>query len=233
LKKGRKKSESHLVRILRNYFDSLGYITTTELSLGYGRADLVAFNIDTNRCKARLNNGQHRSLDKLKYYNLLRLIPEIESDESISLYNLSEHLKLSQSHLRQNLLSFLIRFGYIIEVNHKRYAKVNGYIPIADEILAVEVKVSDWRRGAIQAKRYQVFANRVFLAISNYYAHRVDRSLLEDHNIGLLTVGHKIYEDLKAPQLLPRDLNRFNFAAEWVWRYRRNNIREMVQNASK
>jgi biotin operon repressor len=224
--------ESRLVTYLKNHFEKQGFLTATELNLGYGRADIVAFRINPARCRARFANGQLRSVDRLEHYILLRLLPELETGNAISLDQLSDKLEFSASHIRTKLLSFLIRFGYAIEVEPRRYAKINGFVPVTDEIIAVEAKVKDWRKGAIQAKRYQVFANRVFLALSNSYSHRVDSMILKKHNIGLFIVGDKVQQKIPAPKLRPRDCDRFNFATEWLWRHRRREIKEVLANAS-
>ena len=42
----------------------------------------------------------------------------------------------------------------------------------------------DWRKGAIQAKRHRSFANRVYLALSSDYVHRVQLEVLQRHGIG-------------------------------------------------
>lgn len=224
--------ESQMVLRLKQHFENLGLITAKELSLGYGRADLVVFNVNTSKCLNRFENGQLRSLDRIEYYSILRLLPENPHEPTISLEYLSEKLRFSTSYLRNELLSFLIRFGYVFEVEPCRYIKVNGFVPISDEIWAIEAKVSDWKKGAIQAKRYRVFANRVFLALQEKYHHRVDDELLKSHKIGLLTIGNEIKEEIPAPTLLPKDLDRFAFASEWLWRYKRRDIRKIISNAS-
>lgn len=232
MKKHGRTSESRLINYIINYFENLGFLTTTELNLGYGRADIVAFRVNPSNCQARFENKQLRSIDRLDYYTLLRLLPEFENEDPISLDFLADQLKFSASHIRSELLSFLIRFGYAIEVEPRQYAKINGFIPVVDEIVAVEAKVKDWKKGAIQAKRYQVFANRVFLALSVNYFHRVNCEILKKHNIGLLTIGDKIMKRLTAPKLLPKDCDRFNFATEWLWRYRRQDIKRVLSNVS-
>ncbi len=225
--------ELQIVSRLKQHFEDLGLLTAKELSLGYGRADLVVFKIEPSKCMARFNNNQLRSLDRVEHYSILRLLPEITSGNAVSLEYLSEMLNFSKSHLRNELMSFLIRFGYVIEIKQNLYTKVNGFVPVSEEIWAIEAKIKDWRKGAIQAKRYQVFANRVFLALPLKYSHRVDINLLSNHNIGLLIVENEIIEKLSAPKLLPKDQDRFAFASEWLWRYKRRNLKEILTYASQ
>ncbi len=223
--------EARIVRRLRQFYESQGYFTAKELDLGYGRADLVAFSIDFNKVKSRLDNGQLRSLSRVEHYSIIRSLPELDSGATVPLQHIVESTPLSKEYVRREILPFLIRFGYVKETVSGEFAKVNGFVPIADEILAVEAKVSDWRKGAIQAKRYQVFANRTYLAVAGRYQHRVDRSLLREHRIGLMSVDEQgVYELIPAPSLEPRDQDRFNLATEWLWRYRRRELRGRVQS---
>ena len=226
-------SESRLVQQLKEYYIDSHYLITTEFSIGYGRADLVAFKINPNKCRARLENGQQLSLDRVEYYTLLHLMPDINSGNNVSISYLSDKLCLSSSYLKNHFLKHLIKSGYIVEVEQKKYVKVNGFIPIADEIIAIEVKISDWKKGAIQAKRYQVFANRTFLALYSNFVHRADLSLLKKHNIGLMSVNNaEIHEVLPVYFQKPKDEIRFSYASEWVWKYRRSTIRNIFNNES-
>jgi hypothetical protein len=129
--------------------------------------------------------------------------------------------------VRDSLLSFLERAGYIKRVAPGAYAKVNGFIPIASEVIAVEAKVADWRKGAMQAKRHRSFANRVCLVLAERYVHRAQLSVLRRHGIGLLSVSsNTVNEILESPLMPPRDIDRNRFAAEWLWRYRRQAVLE-------
>lgn len=219
--------ESRLVSQLKDFYEAQGYYAARELNVGYGRADLVAFAVNFRKVKSRLYNGQLRSLSRIEHYSIIGLLPEIESGESLAIDSIADALPQSSSYVQRKILPHLARFGYIKETEPGRFAKVNGFIPIVDEIIAIEAKISDWRKGAVQAKRYQVFANRTYLAVASKFQHRVDRRVLQQHRIGLLSVSsNEIIELLAAPQLKPRDIDRSYFAAEWLWRYRRRELRE-------
>jgi hypothetical protein len=55
--------------------------------------------------------------------------------------------------------------------------------------LAIELKLTKWRRALEQALLYQLCADFVFIALPSSTARRVDRSLLEGLGIGLIAVG--------------------------------------------
>jgi hypothetical protein len=113
-------------------------------------------------------------------------------------------------------------------------AKVNGFIPIAQRVIAIEAKVSDWRKGAIQAKRHRSFANRVYLALSSDYVHRAQLEILRRHGIGLLSASKfGVEEILESPDMPPTDPDRHSFSAEWLWRYRRAAVLKATADASE
>jgi hypothetical protein len=227
------KPESRIVTAVKDSYELKGYLVATERPLGYGRADLVAYQVDSSKCEARSANRQYRSLERIEHYTVLRHLPEVGQGPGISIDDLCEKLGRSQAFVRSTLLGFLERSGYIARVGNEGFARLNGFIPIAKEIVAIEAKVSDWRKGAIQAKRYRWFADRVYLAISARYEHRVQRDLLQKHGIGLLSVEKDcVTELLSSPVLAPHDPDRHSFAAEWLWRYKRKAVLEAAGRAS-
>lgn len=84
-----------------------------------------------------------------------------------------------------------------------RELEVMGYIQIDDNciksikkvdavtknLIAVEAKLSDWRAGLEQALRYKQYANEVYIAISSENVNKVDKELLRNTNIGLMSVS--------------------------------------------
>jgi len=60
------------------------------------------------------------------------------------------------------------------------------------ELMAVEVKVSNWKRAFQQALTYRFGADRVYIAMAEEYIHRVDRKLLESYGIGLISMGKSV-----------------------------------------
>ena len=61
-----------------------------------------------------------------------------------------------------------------------------------NDILAVELKVSKWKKALEQAITDRLCANRVYVAISSKYIHRVKKELFREWGIGILEVGGKV-----------------------------------------
>ena len=225
------KTEAAMVRILKDFFESQDFVTIQELGVGYGVADLVVYRLAQSNCQQRIKNRQKNPLERIEFFQLLEAIPDIETGGSIPLKDLKNVTHFSESRLKYHWLKVLENYGYVKEISKNRYSKVNGFIPVAEEIVAIEAKLRDWKRGAIQAKRYAVFADRTYLAIDKKVTHRVDKELLSKHNIGLLIVSEEgISEAFKAPCTGPKNRFKHRLAGEAAWKTYYRKYKKMMEH---
>jgi hypothetical protein len=70
-------------------------------------------------------------------------------------------------------------------------------------IIAVEVKVGKWFRALQQAVLYRICADKVYVALSEEFVHRVDRPLMKEYGVGLLSVNGGLNE------ILPPDPSKY------------------------
>jgi hypothetical protein len=108
--------------------------------------------------------------------------------------------------------------GYVRQTPDGLYFKINGWIPIAEETIAIEAKLRDWRRGFLQANRYKSFANKVYLAIPAERGHLVDQRLLRRHNVGLILFDTKtthLQEIIRPRFAKPRNKTKHSLASEF------------------
>ena len=83
-----------------------------------------------------------------------------------------------------------------------KYIDIIAYNPVDDEVIAIEAKLSKWRRAVQQAMTYRLCADRVYIAISNDFSHRVDNDLLKKCGLGLIVCDEKkVYTKLKAERV--------------------------------
>lgn len=64
-----------------------------------------------------------------------------------------------------------------------------AFDPRSAEVTAVEAKVRDWRAGLRQAMIYRICADRVYLAVDERYAGRIDCAALKPYGIGAIAVN--------------------------------------------
>jgi hypothetical protein len=150
-----------------------------------------------------------------------KYLPDIdEKVEPVDIDTLIKVTNLSASFLKYKILRQLKKDKYIKEVDGKFYYKINGWLPLAKEIVAIEAKLKDWKRGFYQANRYKAFADRVYLAVPSTVIHLVDQQLLIKHNVGLISLDIKTNirkTILEAENQTPLDSNKRSFASEFFW----------------
>jgi len=61
--------------------------------------------------------------------------------------------------------------------------------PNEKEIIAIEVKIKNWKRAIQQAITYRLCADKVYVAIWHEFRHRVDENVLDYFGIGLMEVN--------------------------------------------
>jgi hypothetical protein len=64
-----------------------------------------------------------------------------------------------------------------------------GFSHRKDATVAIELKLTDWRRALIQSLLYQLCADLVYIAMPRNSALRVDRAALKAEGVGLLAVN--------------------------------------------
>ncbi len=211
---------------LQSTFDKEGFLTQRELGAGYGVADLVLVRLNDGKCAIRMGHGQNNPLLRQDYFRVLKHIPDFhDHKEPISIDDLSKKSKTTTTYLRQSILKHLESEGYIQKIGNESYLKINGWVPIAKEVIAIEAKIKDWKRGFLQANRYKAFADKVYLAIPIDIYHLVDLELLKRHNVGLITFDcrsdRRVYK-IKPKKIQTPHQDKRNFISEFFWQYSSN-----------
>lgn len=93
-----------------------------------------------------------------------------------------------------SLLDFLELNGYTEKIDTNYILIKSKYTPPIKQIISIEAKLSDWKSGFYQALRYKVYSHKSYLAISDEFAHRVNKNLLKQNNIGLIIVSSDAIE---------------------------------------
>lgn len=78
-----------------------------------------------------------------------------------------------------------------------------SFKPSVNEFYSIEAKLKDWKQGLYQALRYKNYSHKTFLAISAEFIHRVDKSLLIENNVGLISVNVDSARIIIQPKSMP------------------------------
>ncbi len=116
-------------------------------------------------------------------------------------------------------MRFLVSENYVEEVEDDTFRLLGEYRPVAQEIWAVEAKMKNWFEGVCQAKRYQHFAHKVYLAIFAPHRNRVQDETLREQNVGLIAVSQNAAEIVFHPRWIePRSEELFLMTNERIWK---------------
>jgi len=66
------------------------------------------------------------------------------------------------------------------------------------DIAAVELKVKNWQKALQQALSYRLCANKVYVAVSKAFVHRIDTEVFRHYGIGILSVDGEVHPVLEA-----------------------------------
>ncbi len=175
------KTESQLVKELARQLTSVFNtdIAITELSAGYGIVDLAfarGFISHKNALKRKPINN----------YLGLKLLLTLTDN---SIFSTKDVIKITGSSTRTSraILRALMDAGYIERVGCGQFRKTDSYCtsPIK-KIIAIEAKLKDWKRGAMQARRYKSFTDECYLAILSKYEKNIDLNYIKKFGIGLI-----------------------------------------------
>lgn len=197
-RRGYLMNEADFVEKLQRFYENKNKLTLREVNFSYGRPDLVILDIDKNKFRLREKREQFSTLLNRKFFEVLAIMPDVDDKGvvPISLNQIAERSGISQSYIRSSILRELKQGGFVKQID-KGYVKVNGWVPIAKSVTAIEAKLSDWKGGIWQANRYSNVADKVYLAMPPEYIHRVDIEECKRKGVGLIsfdpqTNKHKI-----------------------------------------
>jgi hypothetical protein len=209
--------ESEMIAPIRQRLSECmeGAFVFEEFGVGYGVADLVAVRLSDENVGYRRKSGMIAMLPHSTEVQVLRALREFGV---VSFHDLLEHTGISPKRLRYETLRFMRAENYIEEIDSDHFRLRNDYTPVAQEIWAVEAKLKNWFEGVCQARRYQHFAHRTYLAIYAPYRRRVCEETLHEQNVGLIEVSDDKAEILFHPDCVePHNEALFLMSNEKIW----------------
>lgn len=214
-------NEYDFVSALSKSINLNGYIHQREVKTDHGYADLVLSKLNNKKACLRLKHNQFSFIPSERYFSILRIIPDIEkSDSPISIQEIETKTNISKSVLRYKMIDFLVNNNYLKRVDGNFYYKINGWVPLTDEHIAIEAKLFDWKSGIKQALRYRSFAQKVYLALPSERIHLVDFQMLQQFNVGLISFNYNTNEvniSYECTSEDPWDIDRNNYVSEFSW----------------
>lgn len=173
-------SENDLVQLLaaglKQNFNT--DIAVREFAGGYGIADLV-FAKDFYTNKNLLERKPINNYYALKSYLTL---PDQES------FTFKEIVRSSGGGISigRDVRNILVGDGYIQKEGQVYYKSLTSFKNPIKKLIAIEVKLRDWKQGILQARRYKSYADECYLAILSKYEKNIDKTYMARFGIGLI-----------------------------------------------
>jgi len=163
----------------------------------WGICDLVGLAFDDEKVDHRLRLGQTRPLGSITSAALLLHIPDVEEEEWTTLHRLvREFSPPIREEVVSEQVTRLLADGFVILRSRGRLQKLNGWIPLQNRLVAVELKLSRILEAMHQALNNLGFAEESYVALPAQVALRVASNAARwsryfDAGIGLLGVGRR------------------------------------------
>jgi hypothetical protein len=166
-----------MTKPVRRWLQRQGFLVKAEFGLPWGICDLVGLSFDESRVAKRMAFRQHRPIGPIQRVELLRLIPDQETGRTITFNRLRAFTEgtFFASDLDHELRT-LIADRFVILGKNGSLQKQNGWAPMHDRIVAVELKLSRVSEALAQAVSNRAFATESYVALPMKVATRLSDS---------------------------------------------------------
>ncbi len=169
--------ECEMVDPARVWLTSQGLMAKTEFYTPWGVCDLVGVSLEPKRVQERLNLGQKEPIGPLLRVEILARIPDAVEGRGVTierLESLYENL-LAPDQLRAELERLKTR-GFVQVDRRGALQRLNGWAPLHDRIVALELKLGRVDDALAQATSHLAFAEESFVGFPSGLAERVVNS---------------------------------------------------------
>jgi len=189
--------EADMTAPVAKWMSATGLLAKAEFITPWGICDLVGLRFSPGKVAHRVQLGQTRALSSITRAALLLRIPDAETRQSTTLKKLVRQCAAAvpQEVVSQEIAR-LITDRFVISSSRGRLQKVNGWMPLQDRLVAIELKLSRIEEVMHQALNNLGFAEESYVGLPAETARRVASnasrwSCFFDAGIGLLSVTRR------------------------------------------
>ena len=216
--------------VVRGWLESRGLHVKEEFPSHKGICDLMGCEIRAEAAKTRLSQGQREPIGPLRRVHLWQHIPNRSAHRTASLHELIGIFRgvLDAEEVERELRT-LEEKAFIRRTRAGTYQKINGWHPLHAQLVAVELKLHDWREACLQAQRYLSYAAESYIALPQTAASTAYDMLsgngFRSAGVGLLSVSKKsgvevVFESEGCHKATRAEMALQTYAVERFWRDR-------------
>jgi hypothetical protein len=189
------KRESEMAVSVARWIRRRGMTAKSEFVTPWGICDFVGLRFNQDNVARRLEQKQYRPITSIIRASLLLQIPDVRTKRSISVSKLIEkYSNTVQEDVIQTESLRLVNDRYASISPRGSLQKMNGWIPLQERLVAVELKLSRIEEAFRQAINNLGFADESYIAFPAETARRIDSnssrwSKFFELGIGVLAVS--------------------------------------------
>ena len=166
--------ERDMVESARRWLVDLGVITKAEFATPWGICDLVGVSFNEEHVQQRLNLGQRECIGPPLRIEILRRIPDSATGRLITFRRLERECAgaLTAHDLAREVRRLVAR-KFVRVGNNGLLQKIDGWVPLHDRIIAVELKLLRVADVLSQAASHLRFASESYAGLPAQLALRI------------------------------------------------------------
>ncbi len=166
--------EREMVQPAMEWLQSLDLLVKQEFHTPWGTCDLVGLRFNAGKVQERLCLGQHSSIGSARRIMLLQQIPDQRVHRSITLERLARLMDglLTADEIGREITR-LVEGNFVSRTRTGSLQKRNGWAPLQDRIVAVELKLSRVDDAHSQALSNLMFADESYVGLPAIAAKRL------------------------------------------------------------
>lgn len=205
------KLESEMLRPVERWLKNQGLHTKAEFANPWGVCDIVGCSLRPQKVKDRLSLGQRRAIGPPFRIQLLERIPDEKTGRSVSPHKLTaEYSCFIRAAEIQKEVETLIAGKFVRRTVRGNLQKINGWAPLHDKIVAVELKLSRIDDVIEQALANQQLTPLSYVALPRETAERTlekaGGNRILKSGLGLLGVARSGCVELLRASRSPRNI---------------------------
>ncbi|MEZ6035215.1 MAG: hypothetical protein R3C17_19145 [Planctomycetaceae bacterium] len=187
--------ESEMAPTVSQWLRAAGLRVKQEFMTPWGVCDFVALRFNSDRVDHRLNLRQTRSVGSLTQAILLLQVPDIDTRKATTVDKLVKRcVPVLAAKEVEREVSRLVAHRFLVQSRNGRLQKVNGWMPIQERLVTVELKLARVQEAMQQAKKNLDLGAESYVAFPSDVANRIAAKPQRwqryfDVGIGLLAVS--------------------------------------------